>query len=121
MVATRGNFVDLVNLLLEHRPNLNSIDKDGGTALTIACKEGYTEIATALLNAGAYVNMQVSWCSRNLYLYVCVCVSIYLLCVCDCVYLSIYCVCVCIILFFCVYKTSFDPNIADDDIVFSDL
>lgn len=58
-MATRGNYVDLVNLLLEHRPNLNAMDKDGGTALTIACKEGYTEIATALLNAGAYVNMQV--------------------------------------------------------------
>ena len=59
LVATRGNYVDLVNLLLEHRPNLNAMDKDGGTALTIACKEGYTEIATALLNGGAYVNMQV--------------------------------------------------------------
>lgn len=51
--------MDLVTLLLEHRPNLNAMDKDGGTALTIACKEGYTEIATALLNSGAYVNMQV--------------------------------------------------------------
>lgn len=59
LVATKGNYVDLVSLLLEHRPNLNALDKDGGTALTIACKEGYTEIATALLNAGAYVNVQV--------------------------------------------------------------
>lgn len=59
LVATKGNYVDLVNLLLEHRPNLNALDKEGGTALTIACKEGYTEIATALLNAGAYVNVQV--------------------------------------------------------------
>jgi ankyrin repeat-rich membrane spanning protein len=59
LVATRGNYVDLVRLLLDHKPNVNALDKDGGTALTIACKEGYTEIAQALLNAGAYVNIQV--------------------------------------------------------------
>ena len=56
----KGNYVDLVHLLLEYRPNVNALDKDGGTALTIACKEGYSEICHALLQAGAYVNMQVS-------------------------------------------------------------
>ncbi|CAL4087384.1 unnamed protein product, partial [Meganyctiphanes norvegica] len=45
-------------LLLEFRPHLNSLDKDGRTPLTIACKEGYAEISNALLSAGAYVNIQ---------------------------------------------------------------
>ena len=49
-----------MQLLLEYKPNTNALDKDGGTALTIACKEGYSEIASSLLMAGAYVNIQVS-------------------------------------------------------------
>lgn len=32
--------------------------QDGCTALSIACKEGYTEIAKALMNSGAYINLQ---------------------------------------------------------------
>lgn len=59
IVATYGNHVDVVNLLLEHRPNVNALDKDGCSPLTIACKEGFYEIATALLSAGAYINIQV--------------------------------------------------------------
>lgn len=51
----------MVSLLLPCRPNVNAVDKDGYTALTIACKEGYTEIAAALLNSGAYVNIQVNF------------------------------------------------------------
>lgn len=45
-------------LLLEHKPNVNAVDKDGCTALAIAAREGYHEIASALLNAGAYINIQ---------------------------------------------------------------
>lgn len=59
-MATHGDYHELVRALLDHRPNVNALDKDGGTALTIACKEGYTEIAQALLSAGAYVNIQVT-------------------------------------------------------------
>lgn len=59
-MATQGNFIDIVNLLLERKPNVNGLDKDGCSALTIACKEGYYEIATALIAAGAYINIQVS-------------------------------------------------------------
>lgn len=59
LVATMGNHVEVVNLLLEHKPNVNALDKDGCTALTIACKEGYHDIAVALLNVGAYINIQV--------------------------------------------------------------
>lgn len=50
--------MEVVSLLLEHKPNVNALDKDGCTALAIACREGYHEIANALLNAGAYVNIQ---------------------------------------------------------------
>jgi len=57
-VATLGNHVEVVSLLLEHKPNVNALDKDGCTALAIACREGHHEIANALLNAGAYVNIQ---------------------------------------------------------------
>lgn len=60
LVATYGNHVDVVNLLLEHKPNVNALDKDGCSPLTVACKEGFYEIATALLSAGAYINIQVS-------------------------------------------------------------
>ena len=58
-MATHKNYIDLVNLILDHKPNVNALDKDGGTALTIACKEGYSEISASLLRAGAYVNIQV--------------------------------------------------------------
>lgn len=47
-------------MLLEHKPNVNALDKDGYTALAIACKEGYYDIALALINSGAYINVQVN-------------------------------------------------------------
>lgn len=61
LVAAMGFHVEVVNLLLEYRPNVNALDKDGCTALTIACKEGYHDIAVSLLNVGAYINIQVSF------------------------------------------------------------
>lgn len=60
LVATQGKYDEVVNLLLEHKPNVNALDKDGCSALTIACKDGYYEIATSLMNVGAYINIQVS-------------------------------------------------------------
>lgn len=47
-------------MLLEHKPNVNALDKDGFTALAIACKEGFYDIALALINSGAYINVQVN-------------------------------------------------------------
>lgn len=44
--------------MLEYKPNVNALDKDGCTALAIACREGHHEIANALVNAGAYINIQ---------------------------------------------------------------
>lgn len=58
MVATLGNHVEVVSMLLEHKPNVNAVDKDGCTALSIACRDGFHEIVNALLNAGAYINIQ---------------------------------------------------------------
>ena len=58
--ATRNNYVDIVNLLLQYKPNVNVVDNEGCTALTIACKEGYQEIAVALVLHGAYINQLVS-------------------------------------------------------------
>lgn len=50
--------MEVALLLLEYKPNVNALDKDGCTALALACREGHHEIASALLNAGAYVNIQ---------------------------------------------------------------
>merc|ERR1719447_2505675 len=57
-MAVKGNFPNIVSLLLKHSPNVNAVAQDGLTALHIACKEGSTDIAFQLLSAGAYVNLQ---------------------------------------------------------------
>lgn len=59
-MSTKGNCVEIVNKLLERKPNVNSLDKDGCSALTLACKDGFYEICVALLNTQAYVNLQVN-------------------------------------------------------------
>lgn len=62
LIATAGNHVEVVNVLLEHKPspNVNALDKDGYTALATACKEGFNDIAQALLLVpGIYVSQQV--------------------------------------------------------------
>lgn len=56
--ASSGGHQEVNALLLERKPNVNSLDKDGSTALSIACKEGFQEIASALIAAGAYLNNQ---------------------------------------------------------------
>lgn len=61
LLAAKENAADIVNKLLDKKPNVNATDKDGCTALTLACKEGYYDICMALLNSGAYVNLQVSF------------------------------------------------------------
>jgi ankyrin repeat-rich membrane spanning protein len=58
-VATAGNHVEVVKLLLDHKPNVNALDKDGCSALTLACKEGFHEVAVTLINYGAYINISV--------------------------------------------------------------
>ena len=59
LMAVRGNYPNIVSLLLKHSPNVNAVDQDGMTALAVACKEGNSDIAFQLIAAGAYVNVQV--------------------------------------------------------------
>ena len=54
----RGNYADIVALLLEKSPNVNAVDADGMAALAHACKEGHEDVAVKLLKAGAYTNVQ---------------------------------------------------------------
>lgn len=74
MLATRGNYIQVVELLLSREPNVNVVDYNGLSALGIAAREGrftwdedefekrsenlkgYTEIAGMLLQSGAFVN-----------------------------------------------------------------
>lgn len=69
LLAAKENASEIVNKLLDRKPNVNATDKDGCTALTLACKEGYHDICMALLNAGAYVNLQVSLIVQNRFLF----------------------------------------------------
>jgi ankyrin repeat protein len=69
LLAAKENASEIVNKLLDRKPNVNATDKDGCTALTLACKEGYHDICMALLNAGAYVNLQVSLIFQNRFLF----------------------------------------------------
>lgn len=59
LVAVQNRHQEVVSRLLQHKPNVNALDSDGATALAIACREGLAEIAHMLVNAGAYVNLQV--------------------------------------------------------------
>lgn len=57
IVATRGNYEEVVELILSHRPNTNANDAQGLTPLMTACKEGNINIVNLLLYHGAYVNL----------------------------------------------------------------
>ena len=59
MLAARGNAVGAVRLLLEHKADIGVRTPKGVTALSIAAEEGYEELATILLNAGADPNTVV--------------------------------------------------------------
>lgn len=41
LVAVSGGHQECVALLLDRKPNVNALDKDGMTALSLACREGY--------------------------------------------------------------------------------
>lgn len=56
MLATRGCHLKVVEALLSREPNVNVVDQNGLSALAIAAREGYIEIAQLLVNSGAYVN-----------------------------------------------------------------
>lgn len=56
MLAVRGCHFKVVEAILSRDPNVNVVDYNGLSALTVAAREGYIEIAKALINSGAYVN-----------------------------------------------------------------
>ena len=57
-VAVEKGDLELVNLLLARRPELDHFDVMGNTPLAIAASKGRRDIAEALLNAGANVNAE---------------------------------------------------------------
>ena len=57
IVATRGNYDEVVELILSYKPNTNANDAQGLTPLMTACKEGNINIVNLLLYHSAYVNL----------------------------------------------------------------
>jgi len=49
---------ETVSMLINHGANVEDRDYDGQTALTVACSQGYTEVAEILLEKGAIINIQ---------------------------------------------------------------
>lgn len=45
-----------MNLLLEHRANVDAVDRDGDSSLHIAVRHGYTNIVKTLLRNGAGID-----------------------------------------------------------------
>lgn len=54
------NRLSIVNILLEHHADVNSVDKSDWTPLALAAENNSTEIVTTLINHGANQNVQVS-------------------------------------------------------------
>ncbi|UKZ69000.1 uncharacterized protein TrAtP1_010018 [Trichoderma atroviride] len=53
MLAAQENYIEIINLLLEHGANINAEEKDGATALYIASQEGHVQVIQKLLDEGA--------------------------------------------------------------------
>jgi ankyrin repeat protein len=51
-----SNFTKIIRLLITNGAKLNLQDEKGDTALVLAIQRNHTEIATLLINTGAYVN-----------------------------------------------------------------
>ena len=50
LIATRKNYLNVVELLLEKKVDINFKDSNGCNALHIACTEGFTDIVRVLLS-----------------------------------------------------------------------
>lgn len=57
MLAVRGCHHRVVEMILSREPNVNVVDYNGLSALGSAAREGYVQIAQALLHCHAYVNI----------------------------------------------------------------
>ena len=58
MIATLKGFGDIVNLLIQYGVNVDLQNKNGATALYIACENNAISIATDLLKGGADPNIK---------------------------------------------------------------
>lgn len=58
MFAAYKNNINVVNVLIDYRANLNIQDINGNTALIIACEYGYTDIVYRLLSKIPDINIQ---------------------------------------------------------------
>ncbi len=56
-IAASNDHVYVVEELIRHRADLNSISGKGFTPLIMACSQGYVNVTQLLLNAGADVNI----------------------------------------------------------------
>lgn len=56
--AVRKNKIDIVELLISHKVNLNEHSKDGNTALMFAAKKGFFAILNLLLKSGADIKLK---------------------------------------------------------------
>lgn len=57
IVAAKGGYTGVVQLLIEYGPDVNVKDKDCLTPLALAAKDGHLEIVNLLLQKEAYVNI----------------------------------------------------------------
>lgn len=59
--AEEGNFEEVQKILADlQQPNINAVNRNGSTALSLAAKNGSYGIVEALVQAGADVNIKNS-------------------------------------------------------------
>lgn len=57
IIASKKGHTEIVKLLVKAKVDLNSIQKNGGTALYVAAEQGHKEVVAVLLEAGADPNI----------------------------------------------------------------
>jgi ankyrin repeat protein len=53
MYAAAENHIEVCEILIDYRADVNAVDKDGCTPLMMACESGNTAIVELLINSGA--------------------------------------------------------------------
>lgn len=59
LVASQGDHLETVLILLKNKPNLNLVGQNKYSALHFAIKNGSADIAVFLIEAGANLSLQV--------------------------------------------------------------
>jgi len=69
--SEEGDLDQIKKILTEkHESNINAVNRNGYTALSLAVKGGYYRIASALLEAGADLNIKNNVNSNNKLVYI---------------------------------------------------